>query len=390
VALRVAAAVDAPRAGEHSGEHVATRGGGTVTVLSDRALNRATLARQLLLQRRPMSVPKAVEQVLALQAQVPRPPHVGLWSRLPDYRRDALMAPLHARLLIRATTMRGTLHIMTAKDFLAFRGALQPSLSAGMRAVTGKTELPSIEKLVAAARKILATDGHTFNHIRAELMTQFPKGHDRFMGYAVRTHLPLVQVPTRDDEWGFPADSDFAVAETWLKTPVGEGAGPAALILRYLAAFGPATTADIQSWTGLRAVAELIKPIRAKLVTFADERGRELFDLPKAVRPDADTDAPVRFLPEYDSVMIAHSDRSRIVDEKHKKVLITKNLIVPATFLVDGRIAGTWKIDVKKSVATVQLTPLVPLTKKVRQSLEAEGEPLARFVAPQATSVAVR
>lgn len=359
-------------------------------VLSDRALNRATLARQLLLDRHKMPVVKAIEQVLALQAQVPRPPHVGLWSRLHNFERDHLIDPLHARALVRATTMRGTIHIMSAKDFLAFRGALQPQLTAGWKAVAGKAPVPPIEKLVAAGQKFLGRDGYTFNEIRAHLVKQFPKSHDRIMGYAVRTHVPLVQVPTREDDWGFPADAAFALADGWLKTPVGEGAGAAALILRYLAAFGPATAADIQTWTGMRGIAELIAPLRPQLITFKDERGRELFDLPKAPRPDADTAAPVRFLPEYDSVMIAHSDRSRIVDDKFRKVLITKNLIIPATFLVDGRIAGTWKLERKKTAATVLLAPLVPLSKKARRELEEEGEALARFVEPLATSIAVR
>jgi hypothetical protein len=137
-------------------------------------------------------------------------------------------------------------------------------------------------------------------------------------------------------------------------------------------------------------VAELIAPIRSKLVTFADERGRELFDLPNAERPGPDAGAPVRFLPEYDSVMLAHADRSRIVDDRFRKVLITKNLIVPATFLVDGRIAGTWKLERKRSAATIALSPLTPLSRKIRAELEREGEALARFVEPEATDVAVR
>jgi hypothetical protein len=358
--------------------------------LSDRALNRATLERQLLLGRRKMPVVKAIEQVLALQAQVPRPPHVGLWSRLEKFERRHLLAPLHARTLVRATTMRGTIHIMSAKDFVAFRAALQPSLSAGWKTIAGKAPTPPIDALVAAGRKFLGRNGYTFNEIRAHLVKQFPKAHDRIMGYAMRMHVPLVQVPTEDDDWGFPADSAFALADDWLQKPIGEGAGAAALILRYLAAFGPATVADIQSWTGMRGIAELMAPIRSKLVTFKDERGRELFDLPKAPRPNADTDAPVRFLPEYDSVMIAHADRSRIVDDTFRKVLITKNLIVPATFLVDGRIAGTWKIERKKATATMMLAPLVPITKAAKAALQEEAEALVRFVEPGATSIAVR
>ncbi len=363
---------------------------GASTILTDRQLNRATLARQLLLDRQRMPVVKAIEQVLALQAQVPRPPHVGLWSRLQAFEREHLLVPLHSRALVRATTMRGTIHIMSAKDFLAFRGALQPQLTAGWKSVAGKAPVPPIETLLAAGRKCLGGEPRTFNQIRAELVKQFPKAHDRVMGYAVRTHVPLVQVPTRDDAWGFPPDAAFALADRWLEKPVGEGSGPAVLILRYLAAFGPATAADIQTWTGLRGVAELVAPIRSKLVTFTDKSGRELFDLPTAPRPDEDTSAPVRFLPEYDSVMLAHSDRSRIVDEKFRKVLITRNLIIPATFLVDGRIAGTWKIERKKGTATVRLSPLVPLSKKVKGELEREGEALARFVEPEANEVAVR
>jgi hypothetical protein len=363
---------------------------GAPTVLTDRQLNRATLARQLLLARHAMPVVKAIEQVLALQAQVPRPPHVGLWSRLTAFKREHLFVPLHSRALVRATTMRGTIHIMTAKDFLAFRGALQPQLTAGWKTVAGKAPVPPIDTLLAAGRACLGRESRTFNQIRAELVKQFPKAHDRVMGYAVRTHVPLVQVPTRDDDWGFPADAEFALADGWLKTPVGEGAGPAALILRYLAAFGPATSADIQAWTGLRGVAGLIAPIRSKLVTFTDQRGRELFDLPKAPRPDPDTEAPVRFLPEYDSVMIAHADRSRIVDDKFRKVLITRNLIVPATFLIDGRIAGTWKLERKKNAVTLTLAPFVALKKAAAAALKDEGEALARFVEPGATSIAVR
>jgi hypothetical protein len=359
-------------------------------VLSDRALGRATLARQLLLGRAKLPVVKAIEQVLALQAQVPRPPHLGLWSRLHGFEREHLLAPLHKRTLVRATTMRGTIHIMTAKDFLAFRGALQPSLSAGWKSVAGKAAVPPIESLMAAGRKIIGRESRTFNHIRAELVKQFPKAHDRIMGYAVRTHVPLVQVPTPDDDWGFPADAEFALADSWLKRPVSAGLGPSAFILRYLAAFGPASTADIQWWTGMRAVAELIAPIRSKLVTFRDERGRELFDLPKAPRPAADTDAPVRLLPEYDSVVIAHADRSRLVDEKYRKALVTKNLIVPPTFLVDGRIAGTWKLERTKTAATVTLAPFVPISKAAKAALKEEGEQLARFVAPEAATVAVR
>jgi len=333
---------------------------------------------------------KAVEQLLALQAQVPRPPHVALWSRLQKFDREHLLKALHARTLVRGTMMRGTLHIMSAKDFIAFRGALQPSLTAGMRSIVGKGPIPSIETLITAGRSAFGRKARPFADVRAALLSRFPDAHERWMGYAVRMQLPLVQVPAEGEAWGFPADSDFALAEHWLKTKVGAGAGPGSLVLRYLAAFGPATTADIQGWLGIRGVAELLAPIREKLLTFEDARGREVFDLPKAPRPGTDVEAPVRFLPEYDSLILAHADRSRIIDEAHRKALVTKNLIVPATFLVDGRVNGTWKVERKKATATLRLTPFTTIPKSAKYAIEEEGQALLHFVEPDATRCEVR
>lgn len=344
----------------------------------------------MLLGRERATVVKAVERLLALQAQVPRPPHIALWSRLQKFKRDDLFAPLKARTLVRGTMMRGTLHITSAKDFLAFRMALQPSLTAGMMAIVGKGPIPSIETLMTAGRSAFGRKARPFADVRAALQSRFPEAHERLMGYAVRMQLPLVQVPADGESWGFPAESDFALAEHWLKTKVGAGSGAGPLVLRYLAAFGPATTADIQGWLGIRGVAEVLAPIRDKLLTFRDERGREVFDLPSAPRPDAGTPAPVRFLPEYDSVILAHADRARIVDEAYRKALVTENLIVPATFLIDGRVSGTWKIERKKATATLKLTPFCPIPKTSKAAVSEEGEALLRFVEPDAKTFDVR
>ncbi len=343
----------------------------------------------MLLGRERAGVVKAVEQLLALQAQVPRPPHVALWSRLQKFDREHLLKALHARTLVRGTMMRGTLHIMSAKDFLAFRMALQPALTAGMMSVVGKGPIPSIDTLVTAGRSAFGRKARPFADVRAALQSRFPDAHDRSMGYAVRMQLPLVQVPLDGESWGFAAESDFALAEHWLKTKVGSGAGAGALVLRYLAAFGPASAADIQGWLGIRGVADVLAPLREKLVVFQDPRGREVFDLPKAPRPGAGVDAPVRFLPEYDSVILAHADRSRLIDEAHRKALITKNLIVPATFLIDGRVAGTWKIERKKAAATLRLTPFTPIPKPAKTAIDEEGQALLHFVEPDATTFAV-
>ena len=343
----------------------------------------------MLLARERATVVKAVERLLALQAQLPRPPHVGLWSRLQKFKRDDLITPLNARTLVRGTMMRGTLHIMSARDFLAFRMALQPSLTAGMMAIVGKGPIPSIETLMTAGRSAFGRKGRPFADVRAALQSRFPDAHERLMGYAVRMQLPLVQVPADGAAWGFPADSDFALAEHWLKTKVGAGSGAGPLVLRYLAAFGPATVPDIAAWLGIRGVAELLAPIRDKLLTFRDERGREVFDLPSAPRPNAETPAPVRFLPEYDSVILAHADRARIVDEAYRKALVTKNLIVPATFLIDGRVSGTWKIERKKTAAILTLTPFCPIPKTCKPAVSEEGEALLRFVEPDAKTFSV-
>ncbi len=327
--------------------------------------------------------------MLALQAQVARPPHVALWSRLQAFERQQLLSAIDARTLVRATSLRGTLHIMTAKDFLAFRGALQPSLTAGMMSIVGKGPIPALDTLITAGRSAFGRTSRPFTDVRAALQARFPGAHERLMGYAVRMQVPLVQVPAAGEPWGFPADADFALAERWLKVKVGAGVGLGPLIVRYLAAFGPATAADIQGFLGIRGVAELLAPLREKLVTFQDARGRELFDLPKAPRPAADVVAPVRFLPEYDSLILAHADRSRIVDDVHRKALVTKNLLVPATYLIDGRVHGTWKIERKKAVATLKLTPFIPTPKAERNALHEEGDALLRFVEPDAATFAV-
>jgi hypothetical protein len=210
------------------------------------------------------------------------------------------------------------------------------------------------------------------------------------MAYAIRMHVPLVQVPT-DAPWGFPASADFALADGWLdrNVPTDE-APPHDLVLRYLAAFGPATPADAQAWSGLQGLRDVFEELRPRLRTFRDERKRELFDLPGAPRPAEDVPAPVRFLPEFDNVLLAHADRSRIIDDRYRPKVTTKNLLVPGTFLVDGFVAGTWKVERKARTATLLLAPFHPLVRKTVAALEEEGDALLRFMEPDAHARAVR
>jgi hypothetical protein len=358
-------------------------------VFSTRRLNRATLARQLLLERERVSAVEAVARLAGLQAQLPRPPFIGLWSRIADFDRTELTRALHARSVVRATMMRGTLHLATAADYLALRPALQPSLTRGMQSIlkarAAKLDVPA---LVASARTWFDQKPRTFDELRAWFQSS-KLGDERALAYAVRMHLPLVQVPTAG-AWGFDASSDFAVAESWIGGKIAAEAPANALVLRYLAAFGPATAADAQVWSGAAALQPVFERLLPNLVVLRDERGRELFDLPDAPRPSEDVEAPVRFLPDFDNLVLSHADRRRIVPEAHRGRIVTKNLQVRATFLVDGFVAGTWRGEKKKGVVTVVVEPFGALAKATREALAGEGEHLARFLEPDAGKRAVR
>jgi hypothetical protein len=354
-----------------------------------RALNRATLARQMLLTREKVPALKAIERLAGLQAQVARPPFVGLWTRLEGFQREELLKLLHQRKVVRATLMRCTLHLMSAKDYLALRSALQPVLNAAMRSALGeRTKGVDLDALTTAARQFFA-EPRTFTALREALAKEFPQTDERALGYTVRTKVPLVMVPD-GTPWGFPANADFTVADSWLGETPAAGEKPHALIQRYLAAFGPATAADVQTWSGLKGVAPVLEELRPKLRVLRDERGRELFDLPKAPRPPEDTPAPVRFLPDFDNLVLAHADRTRIIAEEHRPRIVTKNLLVLATFLVDGMVAGTWKVVVEKKTATLVISPFGTLPATARKELLAEGEALVHFMEPEAAQHAVR
>jgi len=185
-------------------------------------------------------------------------------------------------------------------------------------------------------------------------------------------------VPT-EDRWAFPRVADFTLAETWLgRSPATAGA-PDELVLRYLAAFGPATAADVQAWSGLQGVKAVLDGLRPRLLRFTDERRRELFDLPDAPRPDEATVAPARFLPEFDSLLLAHADRTRVISDEHRPAVITKNLRVRATFLVDGLVCGTWEIKRSRRAATLTIRPFRTLSGREAAELSDEAESLLRF-----------
>jgi hypothetical protein len=361
----------------------------TGPLLSERAMNRATLARQMLLRREKATPVAVVERLAGMQAQLARPPFVGIWSRIRPFQASDLVKAIDRRDIVRGTLMRGTLHLVSRKDYLAFRPVMQSALTAGMQAILRERAITlDVDRLVSAAREYFGAEPRTFAELRDHLMTLFPKADERAMGYAVRMHLPLVQTPQAGSPWAFPASSDFAVAESWLGAALKK-ADPAAVALRYLAAFGPARADDLKTWAGVADARAIFETLRPQLIAFSDERGRELFDLPKAPRPGEDEGAPVRFLPEFDNLLLAYADRTRFIAKEHRPHIASRNLFVPATFLVDGAVAGTWRVERKRKAATLELQPFVALSKAVRTQLAEEGESLVRFVEPDAQTFAI-
>jgi hypothetical protein len=352
--------------------------------LSRNALNRALLARQMLLQREETTASIAVERLVGMQAQQPQPPFVGLWTRLIRFERADLLNSLRAREIVRVTMMRGTLHLMSAADYRAFRTTLQPMLTSGMNAILReRVAALDMQALLETARRHFGASPSNFTALRGTLMAAFPHGEERAMGYAVRTNLPVVAVPD-DSAWGFPADPDFTLAERWLGAPPDAVERPDALVLRYLAAFGPATPADFQAWSGLAGSKPLFEGLRPRLRVFKDERQRDLFDLPEAPRPLEGTLTPVRFLPGFDNAILAHADRTRIIADEHRPRVTTKNLLVLPTFLVDGFVAGAWKCERSKKTARLTISPFARLARAAKSELTREAESLARFIEPGA------
>jgi winged helix DNA-binding protein len=367
-------------------------GGTTVAerVLSRRELNRATLARQLLLERATLPAATALERLVGLQAQQPRSPFVGLWSRLADFERDALRQLIAERGVVKATAMRATLHLLTADDYLRWRATLQPVLTSAQQAIARQRgAAPDVPALVAAARRYLSEAPRTFAEISKRLTELQPDGDPGAMRYAVRTHLPLVQVPIERD-WSYPGNPRFTLADDWLGRPIPTDDRLPELIHRYLTAFGPASVADLQTWSGLGKLKPAVEALRPDLALYRDERRRELFDLPDQPLPEADQPAPVRFLPEYDNLLLSHQDRTRVVAQADRGKVYLPGLRVAATFLIDGFVAGTWTVERTRQTATLTLTPFEPLAPPDRAALEAEGAQLLRFVEPEAQTFDLR
>ena len=284
--------------------------------------------------------------------------------------------------------MRGTIHIVSTKDFLVTRAALQPALNRGLAALRGKSENLDMPRVLESARDLF-DQPRTFEEVRDALVAQFPKTNERAMGYVARMMLQLVMVPT-DEPWAFPTNARFQLAESWLGKAVPSSEDASALVLRYFKAFGPASIADAQAWTGLQGLRPIVASLGAKLRTFKDERRRELFDVADATHPDPDTPAPIRFLQEFDNVLMGYQDRSRILDAKHKAFVLLPGLRVAATVLLDGVIAATWKVERAKKRATIVVQLLAKTPKATTKDIAAEAERVVAFLEPDSDDYDVR
>jgi Winged helix DNA-binding domain len=348
--------------------------------LGARALGRAALARQFLLERADVPVLDAVTHLCGLQAQEPQEPFTGLWTRLRGFDPAELSELLVARRAVRTHLMRRTVHLVTAADALAWRSRHEAMLRQRVLGVYGR-ELGGIDldELAAAGREVMA-DGEprSMAEIGRVLAARWPAAGSRPLGEAVVAALvPMVQAPPRG-LWRVRAGARNVRMASWLgrevdpPDPDGDDPVGAALVRRYLGAFGPAATADLRAWCGLAGLPRAVAAIRDELVAFRDERGRELLDLPDAPRPDPDTPAPVRFLPAFDNAILGYQDRSRIVDDAHRGLSVAGERVV----LVDGRVAATWTV----TAGTVAVTPLRSFSRADRTAVAEEGRALAAFL----------
>jgi len=348
-----------------------------------RALNRAFLDRQMLLRRSPVTPYEAVEHLIGLQAQSPNPPYVGLWTRLQDFTADALSRLITERRLVRVALMRSTIHLVTDRDCLALRPLVQPVLERQLKGSAHGRNLAGLDiaEVVAAGRALVEAEPRTTTELGALLQERWPDRFPRSLAFAIRNHIPLVQVPPRG-LWGKSGQPSCTSAEQWLGRPVDTASSLESMVLRYLGAFGPATVADVQAWSGLTRLREIVERLASRVRRFRDDRGKELFDLPDAPRPGSAVEAPARFLPEFDNALLSHADRRRIITDEHRRRLATSNGMVPGVILVDGFLRGTWKVRRTSARATLIVQPYERIAKSDRASVSEEGSRLLTFLAP--------
>lgn len=351
-------------------------------VLDLRTLNRTLLQRQHLLEPSDMSALAMIEHLVGLQAQAPNPPYLGLWSRLREFRHDDLAQLLTDRRAVRIVVMRGTVHVVSADDCLRLRPKLQSVLER-MYATSFRAEIGELDgaEVAVAARKLVEDGVENPAELGALLAERWPDHQPSVLATMARVWVPMVQLPPRAI-WGRGGQPRYATAEAWLgRTPVDYPVE--SIIERYLGAFGPASVADVQAWSGLTKLREVTDTMGDRLRAYRTEDGRELLDVADGVIADPDTPVSPRFVAEFDNLFLSHADRRRIVSDEHRRVLMTPNT-VPAAVLIDGFIRGTWHLKRSGKKATLTITPLVRWPKRTTSSVEGAARGMLAFYADQA------
>jgi hypothetical protein len=361
-------------------------------VLSPRLLNRALLARQGLLERSSVPVPELVEWLVGMQAQVPENPYVALWSRIEGFRPEQLSDLIAERELVRAGLMRSTLHLVSARDCLAIHPLTLPVLAKTFRSPFAPgMNGANLEEVVAAGVELLSEAPRTRAQLSALLVERWPDADPSSLAYAVTLNAPLVQTTPRG-LWRQTGQATWAPAERWLGAELDPEPSIDALVLRYLAAFGPASVADIRTWSGITGLREVVTRLRPQLRSFRDENGKELLDVPDGVFADPDTPAPVRFLPEYDNLLLSHAERSRVLAGLGPALPYPTGKWI-GQLLLDGFFRSYWEITEDDGVATLTIDRFTRAggdPPGAVDEIAAEGERLLAFVAPEAGERQVR
>ncbi|MFI5754929.1 winged helix DNA-binding domain-containing protein [Streptomyces sp. NPDC051569] len=359
----------------------------TNPVLGTRALNRATLERQLLLRRDGRSAKDAVAHLLGLQAQNVKPPYFQLAARLDGFVPGDLSALMAGRETGRLVTMRSTLHTHTADDCFTLRPLVQAARERELKLFREGLTGVDLDRLTAYSRELVEERPRPVKELREALLTCWPDADPLALTVAARCLLPLVQTTPRG-LWGRSGQVTLTTAEHWFGRPALQVPAPDATVLRYLGAFGPASVKDMQTWSGLTRLRDAFERLRPRLSVFQDENGVELFDLPDAPRPDENTPAPPRFLPEFDNLLLSHADRARIVPPAYRGRASHGN-VAHRVLLVDGFLAGIWRLTETGDRAVLTVESFGKLSRRQGTEVSEEGERLLATMT-SATSYDIR
>ncbi len=370
-----------------------------MTRLSTRSLNRALLSRQFLLRRQDVAERDIVEHLVGLHAQIPVGPYIALWSRLRRYQPQRLSTMVESRELVRTALMRSTIHLVTPDDCLTLRPLVQPVLDRDLFSNSNHGAVVrdlDLDAVVKAGLDLLDERPRTPGELGKALHERWPDRKPDTLAYAVRNLAALVQIPPRGT-WDGTGRTVHASAETWLGRSIDPAPSVERLILRYLAAFGPASVRDVQAWCGLTRLSEVVD--RMTLRVYLDENGKELFDVPDAELPDPGVTAPPRYLPEFDNVFLSHANRERIIPDglsfgewcrRYGLMMTARGGVLRGNLLLGGLLQGIWRVDREKNAFTLVVEPFTKVTKKDLATLHKDGLALLTFAFPKAGTTGVQ